>query len=109
MRFDPDVEPRAFRAAVVSRGELEQLRRIKDVIRLGHVTTIETNRIVLDNGIVEADPDTLYIDCSAVGAPPAAARCRRVRTRCHQSSADAADPTRLQRSAERLHRKSGRR
>ncbi|WP_433296965.1 NAD(P)-binding protein [Pseudonocardia sp. CA-142604] len=65
MRFDPDVEPRAFRAAVLSRGELEQLRRIKDVVRLGYVTTIETNRVVLDDGFVEADPDTLYIDCSA--------------------------------------------
>jgi hypothetical protein len=65
MRFDPEVEPSAFRAAVVSRGELEELRRIKDVVRLGRVTTIETNRIVLDEGTVEADPDTLYIDCSA--------------------------------------------
>lgn len=65
MRFDPDVEPRAFRAAVLSRGELEQLRRITDVVRLGHVTTIETNRIVLDDGTVEADPDALYVDCTA--------------------------------------------
>lgn len=65
MRFDPDIEPTAFRAAVVSRGELEELRRIKDVVRLGRVTTIETNRMVLDDGAVEADPDTLYIDCSA--------------------------------------------
>lgn len=67
MRFDRDVEPRAYRAAVVSRGELELLRQIRDVIRLGHVNTIETNRIVLDEGTVEADPDTLYIDCSATG------------------------------------------
>ncbi|HYX98700.1 MAG TPA: hypothetical protein VE908_03985, partial [Mycobacterium sp.] len=67
MRFDRDVEPRAYRAAVVSRGELELLRKIKDVIRLGHVNTLETNRIVLNEGTVEADPDTLYIDCSATG------------------------------------------
>ncbi|WP_037078278.1 hypothetical protein [Pseudonocardia spinosispora] len=65
MRFDPDVEPSAFRAAVLSRGELEQLRRIQDVIRLGRVTTIETSRVLLDDGSVDADPDTLYIDCSA--------------------------------------------
>jgi NAD(P)-binding Rossmann-like domain len=67
MRFDPDVEPRAYRAAVVARGELDVLRQIKDVIRLGHVNTIETSRIVLDDGTVEADADTLYIDCSAAG------------------------------------------
>ena len=67
MRFDPDVEPRSYRAAVVARGELGLLRQIKDVVRLGHVNTIETNCIVLDDGTVEADPDTLYIDCSAAG------------------------------------------
>jgi hypothetical protein len=67
MRFDPEVEPRAFRGAVLSRGELEQLRRIKDVVRLGRVNLIETNRVVLDDGTVDADPDTLYIDCSASG------------------------------------------
>ena len=67
MRFDRDVEPRAYRAAVVSRGELDLLRQITDVVRLGHVNTIETNRMVLDDGTVDADPDTLYIDCSAVG------------------------------------------
>ncbi|MFI5612744.1 NAD(P)-binding protein [Amycolatopsis sp. NPDC051903] len=65
MRFDSEVEPTAYRAAVLSRGELAQLQRIEDVVRLGHVTTIETNRIVLDDGTVEADPDTLYVDCSA--------------------------------------------
>jgi hypothetical protein len=65
MRFDSDVEPRAFRAAVLSRGELAQLRRITDVVRLGRVTTIEPTRVHLVDGIVEADPDTLYIDCSA--------------------------------------------
>jgi hypothetical protein len=65
MRFDRNVEPTAFRAAVLSQGELEQLRRITDVVRLGRVTTIETNRVVLDGGSIEADPDTLYIDCSA--------------------------------------------
>jgi hypothetical protein len=67
MRFDPEVEPRAYRAAVVARGELDMLRQITDVVRLGHVNTIENNRIILDEGTVEADPDTLYIDCSAVG------------------------------------------
>ena len=34
-------------------------------MRLGHVRSIEPTQIVPDNGIVAADPDTLYIDCSA--------------------------------------------
>ena len=44
---------------------MSQLRRINDVVRLGHVRSIEPAQIVLDNGSVAADPDTLYIDCSA--------------------------------------------
>lgn len=65
LRIDPAVQPSTFRCAVVSQTELAQLRRIDDVVRLGHVRSIETTQIVLDKGTVCADPDTLYIDCSA--------------------------------------------
>lgn len=65
MRFDRDIEPTAFRAAVVSRGELAQLQRITDVVRLGRVQSVEPGRVVLEDGVIEADPDTLYVDCSA--------------------------------------------
>lgn len=65
MRIDPTVEPSTFRCAVVSKAELAQLRRIDDVVRLGHLRGIEAAQIVLDHGNVPADPDTLYIDCSA--------------------------------------------
>lgn len=65
LRLDPSVQPTTYRCAVVSRGELAQLRRIGDVVRQGHVKSIEPHRIVLERGEVVADPDTLYIDCSA--------------------------------------------
>ncbi len=73
LRIDPAVQPSTFRCAVVSQAELAQLRRIDDVVRLGHLRRIETTRIVLDQGTVPADPDTLYIDCSAcaIVMPPA--------------------------------------
>jgi hypothetical protein len=57
-----------YRCATVTLAELEQLRRITDVVRLGRVRRIETDRIVLQHGIVPADAGTLYIDCSADGA-----------------------------------------
>lgn len=75
MRFDPSVRPTMYRCATVTRPELEQLRTIKDVVRLGHVQRIEANAIVLDRGTVAAAPSTLYIDCTADGLerrPPAA-------------------------------------
>ncbi len=65
MRLDPSVEPSTYRCAVVSRGELERLRSIRDVVRLGHVHAIEANRLVLDRGELPADPDTLYVNCTA--------------------------------------------
>jgi hypothetical protein len=73
MRIDPAVQPSTFRCAVVSQGELAQLRRIDDIVRLGHVRSIETTQIVLDQGTVPAHSDTLYIDCSAgaIVIPPA--------------------------------------
>jgi len=74
MRFDAAVRPTMYRCATVTRAELEQLRGIKDIIRLGHVQRIEANEIVLDHGSVPAMPSTLYIDCTADGLerlPPA--------------------------------------
>lgn len=65
LRLDKDVPPTTFRCAVLSQAELAQLRRIEDIVRLGHVQAIEPARMLLDRGSVPADPDTLYIDCSA--------------------------------------------
>ena len=72
LRLTRDVEPQAYHCANISSGELKELRRIGDVVRLGRVKSIESGRLVLDQGSVIADPDTLYIDCSssAVQVPP---------------------------------------
>ncbi|HEX2542737.1 MAG TPA: hypothetical protein VHM00_16830 [Caldimonas sp.] len=65
MRIDPAIEPTAYRCANVSQGELAELRSIRDIVRRGHVRGIEPGRITLDQGAVDADPDTLYVDCTA--------------------------------------------
>ena len=65
LRLDPDIEPRMFHGATVSEGELEELRRIRDVVRLGRVRRIESDRLVLEGGELAAQPGTLYIDCTA--------------------------------------------
>jgi hypothetical protein len=44
--------------------------RIADVVRLGRLQAIEPTRIVLDQGTLPANPDTLYIDCSASAIQP---------------------------------------
>jgi hypothetical protein len=69
-RLDPTVEPTRYRCAVVSAGEREQLRRISNVVRLGHVRAILPDRLVMEKGELPSDPDTLYVDCSAGAIQP---------------------------------------
>lgn len=70
LRLDPNIHPDVFHAATVSEGELAQLRRITDTVRMGHVTHIDPDRIQLERGDIPADPDTLYIACTATALPP---------------------------------------
>jgi hypothetical protein len=69
MRLDPTIEPTAYHCAILSDGEMAELRRIDNVIRLGRVTSIEADRIELDHGTIPTGPTTLHIDCSAAGIP----------------------------------------
>jgi len=68
-RIDLTVTPTMYRCAVVSDAELEQMRRITSVVRLGHVTAIEPERIVLEHGVVPTSPGHVHIHCSADGIP----------------------------------------
>jgi len=65
LRIYTDTRPEMFHGATISRAEAEQLRRIKNVIRLGRVSAIETDKIVLDEGDIPTTPNILHIDCSA--------------------------------------------
>jgi hypothetical protein len=67
LRIDESVDPQMYRCAIVSHAELEQLRRIENVVRMGHVKAIEPGRVVLDGGAMSNTGSTLVIDCTAVG------------------------------------------
>jgi hypothetical protein len=72
LRIDTSVEPTTYRCAIVSQAELAALRRIKYVVRLGHLHSVEPTQIVLDHGVLPSSPETLVVDCSAAGiqTPP---------------------------------------
>jgi len=65
LRIHEDVWPTMFHYATMSLGEVEMLRTIGDVIRMGRVTALEPGRIVLEQGVREVPENTLFIDCTA--------------------------------------------
>jgi hypothetical protein len=67
LRIDPSVTPTMFRGAVISEPELALLRRIEDVVRLGHVRSIGHNEIVLDEGRIPTSESTVHVHCAAQG------------------------------------------
>ena len=67
LRLDPRVKPAMFRGAVISEAELALLRRIEDVVRLGHVRSIGRTEIVLDEGRIPTTADTVHVHCAAQG------------------------------------------
>ena len=74
VRLDPTVEPTMFRGAILSKAERESLRKIENVVRLGRVEHIGTDRIVLEEGEITTDRGEVHVDCTAYGFRPAPAR-----------------------------------
>jgi hypothetical protein len=68
LRIDPAIRPTMYRCATVTRAELEQLRRITDVVRMGHLLRVDADKMVLDGGAICTDTSALYVDCTADGA-----------------------------------------
>ena len=62
-----------YKSATIADWELELLRGITNVVRLGHVTRIERDRIVLERGEVPTRASHLHVHCAADGLrrPPA--------------------------------------
>ena len=67
LRLDEDVWPTMYRCATVTQAELLEMRRIKDVVRLGHVRRIERDAVLLDQGSVPTSPATLHVHCATDG------------------------------------------
>jgi hypothetical protein len=68
LRLDPSIRPTMYRCATVSRAELDQLRRVDGVVRMGRVESVEPTAIVLDDGSIPSTPAALYIDCTVDGS-----------------------------------------
>ena len=73
LRLDPSRPAAMYRGTMLSLPEMEALRQIQDVVRLGHVRRIEPDRIVLADGELETAKPTLHVNCTAFGLSDAPA------------------------------------
>ncbi len=65
LRLDKTIRPQMYHGATIAQGEIDALATIGEIIRMGRVSKIEPDKIVLAEGKVQARADDLYIDCTA--------------------------------------------
>ncbi len=67
LRIDRDVLPTMAKTPTLGMWELELLRSIENVVRLGHIRHVTGREVVLDEGSVPLAPRALVVHCAAAG------------------------------------------
>ena len=67
LRIDRDVVPTMAKTPTLAEWELDLLRTIENVVRLGHIKHVTRREIVLDAGSVPLTPGSLVVHCAASG------------------------------------------
>ena len=67
LRIDRSATPTMAKAPTLGGWELELLRSIENVVRLGHIDTVHRGRIDLADGSVQVADDALVVNCAADG------------------------------------------
>lgn len=67
VRIDTSAPTTMAKAPTLGRWELDLLRTVENVVRLGHVTSVERGRLNLANGKVTIAKDALVVHCAASG------------------------------------------
>jgi hypothetical protein len=67
LRVDPDVAPTMAKTPTLASWELDRLRSIEKVVRLGHVRHVTRQEIVLERGSVPRPPGSVVVHCAASG------------------------------------------
>jgi hypothetical protein len=69
LRIDQTVTPTMAKVPTLARWELDRLRTITDVVRLGHLRRVEPGRLVLTDGKVKVAEDAVVLHAAAPGLP----------------------------------------
>ena len=67
LRIDRSVTPTMAKTPTLAQWELELLRTIENVVRLGHIRQVDGTRMVLDQGEVAIARDAVVVHCAAAG------------------------------------------
>ncbi len=67
LRIDRDVVPTMAKTPTLGRWELDLLRTVENVIRLGHIDHVSRDEVVLAEGTVPLAPGSLVVHCAAAG------------------------------------------
>ena len=67
LRLDTNVVPTMAKTPTLGAWELDLLRTVEHVVRLGHIRHVTGREILLDNGSVPLEPDSLIVHCAASG------------------------------------------
>ncbi len=67
LRIDTDLVPTMAKTPTLGIWELDLLRTIENVVRLGHIKYVAASEIVLDDGVVPLAPGSLVVHCAASG------------------------------------------
>ena len=67
LRIDRSVSPTMAKAPTLGTWELDLLRTVENVVRLGHIDTVHRGRIDLAAGSLTVPDDTLVVNCAADG------------------------------------------
>ena len=67
LRVDPRVTPSMAKTPTLAHWELDRLRAVENVVRLGHVRHVEPGRVVCAGGEAPIERDALVVHCAAPG------------------------------------------
>ena len=67
LRVDPEVVPTMAKTPTLGAWELDLLRSVERVVRMGHLRHVTRGELVLDGGAVRVAPDSLVVHCAASG------------------------------------------
>lgn len=67
LRIDRSVTPTMAKAPTLATWEVELLRSIEDVVRLGRIRHVEADRVVLDDGDLRTTRNAVVVHCASPG------------------------------------------